>query len=458
MAQCRRMTMAALVLLAAFGDPFAVSAHPVTGPVVLEGTVVTPDTVIANGQVVIKGETITAVGAGLTLPPGAIVVRTDGVIYPGLIDVHNHVPWNVFERWTPSQFYRSRYEWRSDPAYLSTYRAWSAALEPMNCLRNKYGELKALLGGVTSIQGAFDDSCIKGLVRNVDYASGLTSGPEALYHVLDIDRLTADEAQKVRDRLQRKELKSVLFHLSEGRRSDAGSSREFQTLRMLGLLGPATALIHATALDEADLRALSYAKGKLVWSPVSNLVLYGETADIRTAMRLKIPIALAPDWSITGSHNMLDELKVARLWVGARDLVAMTTSIAAAIAGADQRIGRLGPGYLADVLVIRPTAGMPMTSEQAYRALVDASAREVELVMIGGQPYYGGQATMMALGQRADAEVLPVCGVEKLLHLTHHDAEQNALNITYSALVQQLTAALAALNPAARLAPLFECP
>src|SRR5207253_1274694 len=37
----------------------------------------------------------------------------------------------------------------------------------------------------------------------------------------------------------------------------------------------------------------------LIWSPRSNIELYGDTTDVRTAKRMCVKIALAPDWSPT---------------------------------------------------------------------------------------------------------------------------------------------------------------
>jgi cytosine/adenosine deaminase-related metal-dependent hydrolase len=83
----------------------------------------------------------------------------------------------------------------------------------------------------------------------------------------------------------------------------------------------------------------------LVWSPRSNLELYGQTANIQAAINAGVEIALAPDWAITGSSNMLNELKVADLWnreqlggrLSDRQLIDMATSIPAHIAGVDDR-------------------------------------------------------------------------------------------------------------------------
>ena len=60
---------------------------------IVNGTVYTPDEVIAPGVVLVEGDTITAVGpAGTTpVPPDAELVQADGMaVAPGLIDLHIH--------------------------------------------------------------------------------------------------------------------------------------------------------------------------------------------------------------------------------------------------------------------------------------------------------------------------------------------------------------------------------
>src|SRR5262249_48024215 len=50
--------------------------------------------------------------------------------------------------------------------------------------------------------------------------------------------------------------------------------------------------IHATGLTADDLAVVAQHGGSIVWSPFSNLILYGATADIVAAMRFGIPVAL----------------------------------------------------------------------------------------------------------------------------------------------------------------------
>ena len=94
-----------------------------------------------------------------------------------------------------------------------------------------------------------------------------------------------------------------IIHLAEGvrdgdrRSGDGFSSRgEFATLKSKGLLTDATVIIHGTALEREDFAAMREAQSirsdgmgdgrgaKLIWSPLSNLLLYGETANVYEAL------------------------------------------------------------------------------------------------------------------------------------------------------------------------------
>ena len=71
-------------------------------------------------------------------------------------------------------------------------------------------------------------------------------------------------------------------------------------------------MIHGTALSREQLGDLKDAGAKLVWSPQSNLRLYGETTSAADALELGLPVGLGADWLPSGSTSLLAELKVAR--------------------------------------------------------------------------------------------------------------------------------------------------
>jgi cytosine/adenosine deaminase-related metal-dependent hydrolase len=105
----------------------------------------------------------------------------------------------------------------------------------------------------------------------------------------------------------------------------------------------------------------------MVWSPFSNLLLYGRTAPIAEAKAAGVAIGLGSDWSSTGSKNLLGELKVASLASAAAggvftdaEIVAMATSVGAAILGWDSVLGSLEPTKRADLIVIDRRGGDPV--------------------------------------------------------------------------------------------------
>src|SRR5204862_6914379 len=87
---------------------------------------------------------------------------------------------------------------------------------------------------------------------------------------------------------------------------------------------------------------------------------FTKTANIPLALSKGINVALAPDWSIGGSQNLLDELRFADLvdntaWgdqISPQMLVEMVTTHAAAALGLETVLGSLAPGMKADIMVI----------------------------------------------------------------------------------------------------------
>ena len=153
-------------------------------------------------------------------------------------------------------------------------------------------------------------------------------------------------------------------------------------------------IIHGTALEPSDLDAVAAAGAKLVWSPQSNLRLYGRTTLAGAAIERGIQVGLGADWLPSGSPSLLAELKVARQSLieegrpaTARQLVRMITVGAARIAGLDDRLGLLKAGRPADVLVLERRHPDP------WEAVVQSAPSCVELVVLGGDVAYGRAAT-----------------------------------------------------------------
>lgn len=384
---------------------------------VLKGRVVTFDAderVLNQGVVYVgdDGKIHAVAAAGDKAPSGfAGVPRIDtkAVIYPGLVDLHSHTAYNTLPLWEASGVpYLHHDRWVGEkhaPDYSSSI-TWptrvlqQAAAEALI----KYVEVKALVGGTTSIQGAPKTT------RPVD---------GWLVRVIDNERFGAESdlvrsaaIQKPADEL-RTTAKSMrdrggvlIYHVAEGK---LGSivHQEFTDLDDTGCVQRGLLGVHATALTKDDFQrwqTLVHAvtpneKGTVVWSPFSNLWLYHQTTDVVEAHARGLRIALGSDWSPSGTKHVLGELKVADILnkrhfngrFSDEELCAMVTANPGdALAPAGAQIGRLVEGAEADLVVVA------RNRSNVYRNLIEATERDIRLVAIRGRAFYGTEKLMQA--------------------------------------------------------------
>ncbi|HKB89486.1 MAG TPA: amidohydrolase family protein [Opitutaceae bacterium] len=368
----------------------------------LRGTLLTPDGVIKDGTILISGKKIEAVGADVKLSRMIPVFDTGGIICPGFIDLHNHLTWNVFPRWKAGRKFPNRYEWQQVAEYKMALDGPHRTLiaQGLGKAMARYTEVKALSGGATSLAGLYSEDLLPeertnyhGLIRMLELSSGFypDGTPEKIrYEVFPLTMMESYAGQIRRD-LESHVLKSLLIHLGEGSPVDASSILEFKILKARGFLLPGVSLIHGVALHAPEFAEMSKVGMGLVWSPRSNFELYGATADVAAAHVAGIKIALAPDWSPSGSDGVIEELKYAAVWNDSlptplfsdADLVRMATINAAQLAGVEDKVGSLKSGLYADLLVIKKAGSDP------YHALVHADPTDIEMVVVGGQPIYG---------------------------------------------------------------------
>ena len=389
----------------------------------LKGRVVTMDgesNVINDGNVMIRDGKITGVWPSSSNPPAGVdftdvpIVETEGTIYPGLIDLHNHVHYNHIPLWdfdvhlSESQKseeggYTNRYQWGNNWDYgpsitwmktniQSTYR-WDMASEQM-----KYAEVQAVSGGVTAMQGspssgtqAWDSI----LSRNVELYNFGQDGIStcAVCGAADDDYT----GSHLISQSEAGTLNAWFVHLSEG--VDQSSKDEFDALWNKGLIMDETIVIHGTALDSSQFSKMASVNSELVWSPLSNLLLYGDTTDVVAAHQAGVSISISPDWGPSGSKNNLHELKVADMWntnnLGGHfsnyELVEMVTSNPADATGWAPFVGRIKADLYADLVVI------DTFHEDPYRNLIEAIDADVALTVVQGKAVFGDVDIMQQL-------------------------------------------------------------
>jgi len=207
---------------------------------------------------------------------------------------------------------------------------------------------------------------------------------------------------------------------------------------------------------------------KLTWSPASNVALYGTTANIPAALDAGVTIALAPDWSMGGSQNILDEMRFANQWddanwgnrISTTDLVKMTTTNAASVLGLSNTLGRIKAGMVADLVVVSGDKSKP------YDAIVAATPSTVRLVVIGGEVLYGDTDVGQTLNVPASCDTFDACGTSKFLCVARPGATTDKLDQTYTQIHDALEQGLEVADQQttsdgfnfAPLAPLVKCP
>jgi 5-methylthioadenosine/S-adenosylhomocysteine deaminase len=104
---------------------------------------------------VIDGDRITCVAVSCVPPDGVTIVTvTNAYVFPGFLDAHNHVAYSVIPKWNPPKVYQNRGQWQGAKTYQDFKRPYDALKQAgLFCEMVKYGEVKALLAGVTAIQG-----------------------------------------------------------------------------------------------------------------------------------------------------------------------------------------------------------------------------------------------------------------------------------------------------------------
>ncbi len=447
-------------ILLLFTGQIAFAACP--DPIILHGDIVTMQdrASVFKGDVLVCSQTIQEIKkedeSWTTNFDSSNVRRIElGYIFPGLINLHDHSAYNFLPLWDPPKRYDNRYKWASAASYRTDVK------DPYKLLTGskyynmmvdvaRYDEIKSIVGGTTATQGSPIRSALNGwLIRNVDMKN---FGIDKVYS----RTLTIDDSRFNATRLisnsQVGKVDTWFIHLAEG--VDEKSRNEFDTLKDLNLLQEWTAIIHGTALGKNEFAQIGQAGAKLVWSPTSNLLLYGTTTRVDYAKAENITISLATDWSPSGCKNLLDEIKVAweinKQYEDLPDyepfdtfyLAQMVTVNPAKTLNWQDLVGQLKSGYYADIMAFAKPAVSSSTPElnpnnNPYDALVRATTKDIQLVMVGGDPVYGDVVVMDRL-KGNNKEIITITGnIQKAI-----DVSKPGETIGYHDLIDKLNTAL----------------
>jgi cytosine/adenosine deaminase-related metal-dependent hydrolase len=310
-----------------------------------------------------------------------------GFVLPGLVNAHDHLELNHYGRLKGRDRYGNASDWIADmrPRLSDDAAIRQGRAHPLT-ERLFIGALKNLLAGVTTV--AHHNPFYSELRRTMPIRVVRRYG---WAHSFLLERQPAGARGEpggdvaVRWRATPPDA-PFLVHLAEG--VDDEARGELPRLEALGCLKPNTVIVHGVAIDESGWRRVARAGGGLVWCPASNAFLFGQTALVRELIEgegdARVIVALGTDSRVTGSRDLLDELRAAReaIPVPPDALLGMVTRDAGKLLR-QSRAGRLAVGGPVDLVVIPPLA------EEPGAALLKAWRRDVRLVVVEGRPLVG---------------------------------------------------------------------
>ncbi len=391
------------------------------------GDVLTPDAVYTQWAVLIEQGTIRCVGCEcLDQAAGATqVVCPEAVVSPGLINTHDHVGWMNGRPWLasannvdPALRWEHRNDWRRGKRGNPEVDVDGGGASGDEKL---YGEVRFLLSGTTALFGSGDMS---GLLRDLDATGSGNNGlsnPGAEYDTFPLGDSSGTQQEDGCGSYNvtnpaAGSVDRYAPHVAEG--IDRVAQNEFACLTGVGasskdVLDNRSTIIHGIGLTPAEMSTMASRGVNLIWSPRSNISLYGDTAQVTVMDRLGISIGLGTDWLPSGSMNMLRELACAASfndnhlggYFSDRKLWQMATIGAARALAFDDATGVLVEGRAADVAVFANDG------QSHYSAVVRADVQDVALVLRGGDVMTGNASIVAALEN--GCETVDVCGVSK---------------------------------------------
>lgn len=398
------------------------------------GTIVTlndKDTIIRDGALAIRGDTIIAVGAKEEILAahecGETIEAPMSIIMPGLINAHTHAAMTCFRgiaddmelmNWLNRFIFPAEARnvdpelvyWGSLLACAEMIKSGTTTFSDMYIFEEltaqaaKEAGMRCLLGEVlfdfpspnikTPEEGlAYTEKLIRKWAD--DPLINIMVEPHALY-TCSPELLKA--AKALADRYKVPLATHLLENKAEAKQlKEKLGQRATHFLKELGLLDERFFAFHCVMLDDEDIRLFADKGCKVVHNPESNMKLASGVAPISSMIREGVVVGLGTDGCASNNNlDMFQEIdtaakleKSARLdptVMSARTVLKMATCEGAKVLGLDGVVGSLETGKKADLCIIdmnKPHL-TPLYDEYSHLAYTVGGA-DVETVIINGR-------------------------------------------------------------------------
>jgi cytosine/adenosine deaminase-related metal-dependent hydrolase len=401
-------------------------------------TVVTMDPglgVIDGGDLLVEGDTITAVGRGLDAADAVVVDATGTILAPGFVDTHRHAWEAQLRRIMPDVDDLGGYVMATLAGYATVYRPRDMYIG------TRLAALTAIDSGITTMldfshnsrTAEHSDAAIEALrdtgIRGVHASMGPHFGtwdrqwPGDLarlrdrYFSSDDQLLTLRLASLATDEIAGPalaygpELARVAKELGIGVSVDAvfgtSSSEAIRHWAKDGILSPGVTLIHCTGLTSEAWKAIGDTGTTVALAPTSDAQIGLETAipavdealavGIRPGLSIDVEVALASDmFTQMRALHAIQRMRAVNAAYGtdrqlpritAHDVLDFATLQGARTNGLAGVTGSLTPGKKADLLIIQAEDlnNMPL-NDPIGTIVLGSDARNISAVLINGEP------------------------------------------------------------------------
>ena len=426
-------TLAVVVL--ALGSVMFGQARQDVDLIVSGGIVVTMDgarTIVQDGSVAIKGDTIVAMGPRADIEArynGAKTIDARGrLVLPGFINGHTHVPMTLFRGlhddvtlndWLYKYIFPAEAKnvneefvrWGTRLAAAEQIRSGVTTFADMYYFEDAVAEetkaagMRGVLGETFIDFPAPDNKSNAEMLAYTEkflkrwQGDALIHAAPAPHSIYTCSKKTIQDAAA----LAKKYHAPLLMHVSEMKKEwedseKANGMSPVQYLEKIGVLAPNLVAAHCIFVDAADRRLLAEREVGCVHNPSSNMMIASGVSPVPEMRAAGIAVGLGTDGP-AGSNNDLDLMeeidlaaklakitKMDPLALNAKAVVEMATIDGARALHMDKEIGSLEAGKKADLVLIsldEPNA-VPMYDVYAQIAY-SLKGSDVETVVIGGR-------------------------------------------------------------------------
>jgi len=192
-------------------------------------------------------------------------------------------------------------------------------------------------------------------------------------------------------------------HLDESRVQAVSSQERFnetntRRLHRLGLLGPRLSVAHAVWPTDDDVVLLADAGVGVAHNAGSNMKLGSGLAAIRRMLRLGVKVGIGTDCGVCcDGSNMFESMRLASYvsrvqadasdqWISAAEAFALATVGSASVLGYGDRLGRVAPGYKADIVLLDlHDIGLVPLNNLVNQIVFSCDVTAVHTVIVGGK-------------------------------------------------------------------------